>query len=97
MAANAPGAASAQSPSPTTPGATPPTGTTDPDAGKVKLNKDNDGNLIDPPVIASYERELADAHATGDQDLIDGVMDNYTKARVKLATAHAKRAQGGGR
>ena len=51
--------------------------------------RDDDGNLIDPPVIPSHERELQEASATGDNDAVATVQERYTEARED----HVRRAR----
>lgn len=43
--------------------------------------KDVDGNQIDAPVIASFERELHDAQTRADVNDIDEITERYHKAR----------------
>jgi subtilisin family serine protease len=43
--------------------------------------RDDEGNLIDPPTIPSYERELQEASATGDNDAVAAVQDRYNEGR----------------
>ena len=47
-------------------------------------------SLENPPVIPSYERELAEASALADQPLIEEISERYTKARADLAERRAK-------
>ena len=62
-------------------------------AKKAPRQSGVEGNgLIDPPVIPSYERELAEASALANQDLIDEVYERYGSARDKLADKKAAAA-----
>lgn len=70
------------------------------DAGDVKaddaddgLNRDESGGLIDPPTIPSFERELAEAHALGDDATIQEIQGRYEDAREDKARALAVRDQ----
>ena len=56
------------------------------------LNRDDDGSLIDPPVIASYERAAADAAARGDVDDLAEIQREYDQAREERARALHDRA-----
>lgn len=64
-----------------------------PDDADLNLRYDDDGNLVDPPVIPSYERALQEAHAANDVDQVASVMDDYTDARERLARRRAEREQ----
>lgn len=55
------------------------------------LNKDKDGNLIDPPVIPEFETRLLAAHNAADDELIADLTAEYNDARVKLARENADR------
>lgn len=55
--------------------------------------KDDEGNLIDPPVIPEYEQRLQAAHLAGSDDDIADIQAEYNKARIKRATTLAKREQ----
>jgi hypothetical protein len=57
------------------------------------LARDDDGGLIDPPTIPSFERELAEAHAVGDDATIQEIQGRYTEAREDKARALAARDQ----
>lgn len=53
--------------------------------------KDDDGNLIDPPTLPEYERRLADAHLRADDDDIADITKEYNREREKRAKVLAKR------
>lgn len=47
-----------------------------------------DGELIDPPALPEYERQLREAQAGGDQAQISVLSDEYAEARQKVAEKH---------
>lgn len=55
--------------------------------------RDDDGNLIDPPTLPEYEQRLNAATLAADTDEIQSVQEEYAKAREERATVLAKRAQ----
>lgn len=57
----------------------------------VKLNTDDEGNLIDPPILPEYERRMTEATSLADIDLIADVQADYDEARIKHATRRAER------
>lgn len=59
-------------------------------------NRDEDGSLIDPPSLPSYERELQEASATGDNDAVADVQERYTDAREDHVRKVRERAQSRG-
>lgn len=59
-------------------------------------NRDDDGSLIDPPSLPSYERELQEASATGDNDAVADVQERYTDAREDHVRKVRERAQSRG-
>lgn len=59
-------------------------------------NRDEDGSLIDPPSLPSYERELQEASATGDNDTVADVQERYTEAREDHVRKARERAQSRG-
>lgn len=61
------------------------------DADADGLLRDDDGGLIDPPTITSFERELQEAHAQGDDLAVQEIQDRYTEAREDKARALANR------
>lgn len=46
---------------------------------------DKAGNIINPPVIRSFEQELAEASAAADADAIADIQERYDKARKERA------------
>lgn len=58
-----------------------------PNANRDTLERDDGGNLINPPVIPEYERRITEAANAGDEGLIEHVQGEYNDARVKLAQA----------
>jgi hypothetical protein len=54
---------------------------TAPSPGGDDEGRDDEGNLIDPPTIPSYERELQEASATGDNDAVAAVQERYNEGR----------------
>lgn len=63
--------------------------TTDP----LTDQRDDAGNLIDPPTIPSYEAKLLEAHALNDTELIEDITTEYHKAREELALSNHDRAE----
>lgn len=57
----------------------------------TKATKAKGQDLENPPVIQSYERELVDASALGDEDQIAEITERYNAARADLAERRAKR------
>ena len=55
------------------------------------LRRDDQGNLIDPPVLPEYEQRINLAAASGDTLLLADVQKEYNDARVKEARAQADR------
>lgn len=74
--------------SPQPPRENPPGPDPDPDDG---LPRDDDGGLINPPIIPAYEREMVEAQNSADVDLIADVQERYTEARENLARRRAER------
>lgn len=58
----------------------------DQDKAQEKWPTDDSGNLIDPPVIRSFERDLADAANSGDDNAVSEVMKRYNDARKKAVS-----------
>jgi hypothetical protein len=56
---------------------------------KAKAKAKAGSDLEDPPVIPSYERELSEATALADDDLIADVYERYNEARQRLADRKA--------
>lgn len=54
----------------------------------TKYTIDEDGGVQDPPVVASFERELSDAMGMADEAQIQEVTDRYAERRHKIAKAH---------
>lgn len=55
------------------------------------LRLDDDGNLIDPPVLPEFERRLADAANLADVDEMQDVQSEYEDARRERARKLARR------
>lgn len=57
--------------------------------------RNDDGQVIDPPVLPDFEARLAAAHNAADQDAINALQEDYDKARqdrIKSDEAAAKKA-----
>lgn len=63
------------------------------DQTRAEVNTDNEGNLIDPPIIPSFERDMAEAAAAGDVDRLAQIQENYDDARTDLAQRQAERTR----
>ena len=55
--------------------------------------RDEDGNLVNPPVIPEYEQKIAAAQSAADQSLLDQVQQEYHDAREDLARESEDRQQ----
>lgn len=57
----------------------------------TKYEYNSDGDLIDPPRIPDYERQLIEAGAMGDELLIETLTEEYEGKRRDMADRHNKR------
>jgi hypothetical protein len=57
---------------------------------RVKFQRDDEGNVVNPPVIPEFERRTQEAQALGDTALIQTITDEYTEARNKVAEENDK-------
>lgn len=51
----------------------------------------DDGEVVNPPIIARYEQQIAEAAAAADQSQIDQATEDYAKARRDIAERHNKK------
>ena len=57
----------------------------------TKYEYNDDGDLIDPPRIPDFERQLIEAGALGDDLLIESLTADYEEKRREMAERHNKR------
>lgn len=57
----------------------------------TKYEYNDDGDLINPPRIPDYERQLIEAGALGDDLLIESLTADYEEKRREMADRHNKR------
>lgn len=67
----------------------------DDDTGAVDddLNVDQDGSLIDPPVLPEWEQRMAAAQASADPDRIADTQEQYDDARREYVQRAQRRAR----
>lgn len=50
----------------------------------IKFDRDNDGNVVNPPVLSDHERRISEIAATGDQDRLNLAYEDYRTAQNDL-------------
>lgn len=53
--------------------------------------RDDDGNIINPPIIAEHERRMTDACASADESQIAIAQEDYDAQRARVADDHNDR------